>query len=510
LIQSDPNVSSESITTSNLTVREVATFNSNVTIASNLTVNTIDTPILTGSGSIEFYSSNDTEPPIDLNNIIHLTGSIIPTTSNLYYLGSYNFPFHSVFVGESSLHIGKETTLSASTDENGNTSMNILGASIKPEGGLKFADGSKLGSMKDVADQAITAVSLNTALPFGDFTNLSITYTKVSTMVTGNYTYSQYYEPTDTSFRSTYALYDYETKNIPMKSDGSGFEASLGHQQKTGSTNINNLNISKGEQNYFYTNNVLLSGQDNSNIEHTTQLYSYVKNSSVFKKKFITDFTFIERVYSEEYINTNDNTPANNVDGLNTTVECIVVLYLPIVDAIFLDDAVLFQYLVPGSPSARLHSYYELNTDPITSATSYILVQTPGNKYQLYPKISIVDWKNTINDSQIIESLLDKSDGWDSIENVFSRFTQIQDGNETYIDWILQLFKLTYAYIKHGDAYHTLTDEENTMLDNDYNALDSSNITFIEDVISISASDTAISRTKVVFTEATMATYAQI
>jgi hypothetical protein len=48
------------------------------------------------------------------------------------------------------------------------------------------------------------------------------------------------------------------------------------------------------------------------------------------------------------------------------------------------------------------------------------------------------------------------------------------------------------------------------MLDNDYNALDSSNITFIEDVISISASDTAISRTKVVFTEATMATYAQI
>ena len=386
--------------------------------------------------------------------------------------------------------------------------MNILGASIKPEGGLKFADGSKLGSMKDVADQAITAVSLNTALPFGDFTNLSISYTKLSTSLTGNYTYSQYYEPTDTSFRSTYTLYDYQTKNIPMKSDGSGFEASPSYQQKSGSTNINNLNILK-ENNYFYTNNVVLSGPDNSNVEHTTQLYSYVKNSSAFKNKFITDFTFIERVYSEEYINTNDNKPTN-VDGLNTTVECIVVSYLPIIDAIFLDDAALFQYLVPGSPSARLNTYYELNTDPNTSATSYLLIQTPGTKYQLYPKISIVDWKNTFNDSLIIDSLLDKSDGWDSIEDVFSRFTQIPNTNGTNVDWILQLFKLTYAYIKHGDSYHTLTDAENTMLNTDYNALDSSNITYIDDVINISVTETAISRTKVVFTEETMAKYAQI
>ena len=91
-----------------------------------------------------------------------------------------------------------------------------------------------------------------------------------------------------------------------------------------------------------------------------------------------------------------------------------------------------------------------------------------------------------------------------------ARKSQIADTTGTNVDWILQLFKLTYAYIKHGDSYHTLTDVENTMLDNDYNALDSSNITFIDDVINISATSTAISRTKVVFTEETMAKYAQI
>jgi len=533
-IQSDPNVSSDLITTSNLNVLENATFENatfNDTVSfdfqSGRRMNvdylfnegwieshgTIYTKNLSGDTSrptsFQFKSSSDPDEDKTLPDVIHLTGSIIPTTSNEHYLGSYDRPFHSLFLGSNSMYLGQETTLSATTDENGNTSMNILGASIKPEGGLKFADGSKLGSMQDVANQAITAVSLNTALPFGDFTNLSISYKAGKTLLTGNYTYSQYYEPSDSTFRSTYNLYDYQTKNIPMKSDGSGFEATPSYRHVEGnSTNINSLNI-LGKGNHFYTNNVLLSGPDNSNIEHATQLYSYVKNSSAFKNKFITDFTFIERVYSEEYINTNDNTPTN-VDALDTTVECIVVLYLPLVDAVFLDDAVLFQYLVPGSPSARLHTHYELNTDPNTSTTSYILIQTPGTKYQLYPKISIVDWKNTFNDSQIIDSSLDKSDGWDSIEDVFSRFTQIPDINGTNVDWILQLFKLTYAYIKHGDSYHTLTDVENTMLDNDYNALDSSNITFIDDVINISATSTAISRTKVVFTEETMAKYAQI
>ena len=246
-----------------------------------------------------------------------------------------------------------------------------------------------------------------------------------------------------------------------------------------------------------------MSGPDNSNIEYATPVYSYVRNSSAFKNKFLTDFRFIESVYSEEYVNTNDNSTI--VDGLNTTVECIVVSILPIVDAIFMDTAVLFEYLVPGSPSARLNSYYELNTDPNTAATSYILVQTPVNDYRLYPKIIIVDWKNVFNDSLIIDSLLEKSDGWDSIENVFVRFIEHLETNS---DWMIQLFKLTYAYIKYGDSYHTLTDDENTLLNIDYNALDSSNITFIDDVINISVSETVISRTKVAFTEATMQKYA--
>lgn len=462
----DPNINSNSITTSNITVSENTTLN--LVTAEELTISHIHS--------------------LQLNSNISLSGSIIPNIANVYNLGSIEFPFHSIYVGPTTFYIGEDVSMSVEGE-----TMNIAGASLKPERGMEFSDGSKLNSMNDVAKEAISALSATISEEYGDFTKLNIRYNQ-TTIFDGEYSFSRNYI---TSGDLQYKIFDYSTKLIPIQSDGSGFSTGSEYLVKNGSSiqNITNLNITKNG-NSFLGNNLLITGIYNSNIEYATQLKTFERNSDPFKSKFITDFRKIEKVYSKQFINENRNYD-RSINGLNTTVEFISVYYLPIYETIYLDSANPFDYLVPGTPEKRLNAYYQL-TDP--DITSYTLVQSSTNSYTLYPKIEISDWTNSYNYPSIVDStLFNGSIGWDSIETVFTRFDEMS--------WLITLFKLTYAYIKYGDVNYSLSVEENTMLENDYSSFNASNISFISEEIFVTESTTYTSKTKIVFNETTMAAY---
>jgi hypothetical protein len=485
---SDPNVSSVSVTTSNLTVLETSSFSnatfSNAIISNDLTVSSI--------------KCEDESTP-GLSNIA-ITGHFIPTAVEMYDLGSIDFPFRSLYAAASTIYLGTETSMSV---EGG--SLNIAGASLKPEKGLKFADGSQLGSLQDVAKEAINAVSSTTAKPFGDFTSLEISYNNAGTIIKGEYTFSENYREGSLAYK----IYDYiNTKLIPINDNGSGFNTNVEPVYEGDSVNsINRINLSKAG-NQFLSENIILTGSFNSNIEYSTFLKSYEKKTDIFKRKFMSDYRSLENVFSKEYINENKNESLQ--DGLNTTIEYLSVCYVPIYDIFYLDSANPFNYLAPVSSSKRLNSYYELNTDSYENdnVTTYTLVQPITNDYKLYPKIAISDWKNEYNEPTIVDTTYDNgSVGWDTIDNVFTRFDDIIDNIDNDLRWLKPLFKLTYAYIKYGDVNYTLTTEENTQLDNDYNTFNATNIRYIEDEIFISVDQTSVSKTKVVFTEETMASY---
>ena len=480
---SEPNVSSVSVTTSNLTVLETATF-SNAIISNDLTVSSI--------------KCEDESTP-GLSNIA-ITGHFIPTVANMYDLGSIDFPFKSLYAAASTIYLGTETSMSV---EGG--SLNIAGASLKPEKGLKFADGSQLGSLQDVAREAINAVSSTTAKPFGDFTRLDISYNNAGTIMKGEYTFSENYREGSLAYK----IYDYiNTKLIPINDNGSGFNTNVESCKVYEGDSVNSIsriNISK-VGNQFLSENVILTGSFNSNIEYSTFLKSYEKKTDIFKRKFMSDYRSVENVFSKEYINENKNVSLQ--DGLNTTIEYLSVCYVPTYDIFYLNSANPFDYLAPASSSTRLNSYYQLNTDSYENdnVTTYTLVQPITNDYKLYPKIAISDWKNEYNDPTIVDTTFDNgSVGWDTIDNVFTRFDDIIDNSN--LRWLKPLFKLTYAYIKYGNVNYTLTTEENTQLDNDYNAFNATNIRYIEDEIFISVDQTSVSKTKIVFTEETMASY---
>jgi hypothetical protein len=428
-------------------------------------------------------------------NITH-NSHLIPTLSNEYDLGSKEYPWRDLYVGQNTIHIG--TNLTIGEDVSG--AMTVAGGALKPEN-IEFEDGSTIGSMTDV----LITVQNDTSEKFGDFDTISYTtYMNSELRMVQNFEGSYVYGKNSYDVAMSggnWSVYNCLTDVIPIKEDGSGIDLSdiaYFSGKKPTKVKINSLYVYQKTRTRL-GDNLLFSSTGNFNINETFLLRTLDPFSQAFKNKAKIDFHKFQnldklelgqmvnnqQIYSTRE-STNEYIAFNHIDTKQTSkifaIEFITLFRAPKYDDIFLDSSI-HKYLVPGSKLDRLTKIYELTVDldvhTGTSSHAYVLKDL-NPIYGLYPRLQLQKWDNSVNNTNFSDIIVDSNiQGWGSIDQVWTTF--MNNG------WLFMLYKLTYMYIVYGDVdfgdengiykLHT----KDSALEKKLAELSSSSITFVND-----------------------------
>jgi len=413
---------------------------------------------------------------------------LIPEVNNTYDLGSAEKKWRSMYVGANTIFLGENVSL-GSSGAGDNTSFNISGGALvpDPEKGMKFADGTSMKSMKD-AVSAVSKAGGGTSVGgiFSDISSdfkLNLGPTSTIIRLNGSLVFSvnhNIYDSSGETLDKSFAIYEFNERDIIPISTVGGFSTDSSTQKLSSSSD-------KLIFNGVLTENAYIISTNQTDFNQLYPIHTINPKSTYFKRKLISDFNSFHNkiageprknlfIYDETFLRMNNIDNVRQINGPRTVIECISYFNAPLFHTYFLDASLSNKYLIPNTVLDRKTAVYKLND----SGTGYIkTIVSSTSDYGLYPRIQLTEWNNTVNDPSFVEPIFSSDFGWGTgdtgdIETVFQKFKA--DG------WLLQLYKLTYLYIKYGNVKQVVENDsfiEN--IDTSFATLTSDSLIFIEE-----------------------------
>jgi hypothetical protein len=392
----------------------------------------------------------------------NVTTSLIPDSNITYDLGTSNNRWRDLYLSGDTMYLD-DIVMNVSS-ENGKKQLNIGGGSLSMDY-LAFKDGTTLASTNDIV------YSVNEGEAFGDFSSFSMLIdTRRSTveLFSGAYIYNNKHNIAIDG--NSWKVVEFQNNHIlPIKSDGSGVDMALSALVKTGGL-PKDVQLSFIKRNKFLGQNVFFTHDSKTNINELFPVRNFDPFSKFFRNKCKADFHHFYNIrevqegykcpcvsmyfqsgeVEQQFVQINSVEDFNNKIGANKfyDIEFLYFYKAPLYESKYIVDDMTNNYLISNDPVARLNKAYVY--DEVSD--TYIL-QTLHEDYGLYPRITIKKWDNSMNNTEFSEVVYKDSMGWGiggpNLSTVFNKFKA--NG------WLLELFKITYKYIKYGYVFGEFT-----------------------------------------------------
>ena len=441
---------------------------------------------------------------------------LIPETDVAQDLGSATNRWKDLYLSGNTLVIDS-FSLSADTT---NSRLVVEGGEMKTNG-VVFNDETVLRSVNEIGNM------MNPGDNLADFDSYSITInTSAAERITGSFTYDKDEENIVNTWS---ALYWNKSGFLPINNEGTSLDTS---QAIVIAERGNPKNV---KLNFFYQgamlgdNIYLTSKHEVKNKGRTTQITNINKMhpirtldpySDMFKRKLKADFhsVFNQFQYEAGYKNSgayvvtrpDDNKIMCELNNFTDFNKSNPVNGMYIVDVMFDYANPRFQghllqspqhqrYLMPNDATTRLdrvykHKYLNNNYE----------LELVHSDYGLYPSIGLFEWTNVANESEFRDVIYADNMGWGTTPAQYEVYMRYHNHPD---QWLKELFKRTYLYIKYGDsAANTIGDAVIENLDTIYSQKVSSySIVFVNiyNLDGIMESSDAVTNTRFVLSKNT-------
>jgi hypothetical protein len=411
---------------------------------------------------------------VDTMSMCNIVNTLLPVDNDIINIGDSNLRFSKGYF--TSINLGQGDT---SGEILYDATSNVLTTTIPLKiDSITFANGGTLTSIGKGGDQ----------FDDFDFVNMDASDTDVYKLY-GNFTFNSNHEKAGDKIHK---LYVYHVNNsIDLQGAITLPGANMIGTDEFGNIDYSSFNLVR-EQNtkfidieLFYEDGTHKNGtfyiapyqpKSLDEIYNTKQL---IPNSIEFLTKCVSDFenshndlmlkNSMGRVYSRtlpwgyltgELIIPEFVKPIKNGSYISHKIMLQYISYFQTISLNQTDthsNPSKFAYLAPDDTESRRTGkthYQTMNTNTGVYINDYTFTQVAD--FHLYPKISIKNWKNSINDSKF--SLVP----YHPAVNWFDEGGVIIVGNipDTWID---KLLRYTYAYIKNGPVY-TLSENDNAAI----------------------------------------------
>lgn len=415
--------------------------------------------------------------------VSNVTSDVIPNSNQVYDLGTPENKWRDLYLSGNSIYLD-EVILGTEETVSGGKKLNLKNASFGMDF-IEFRDGTTIASTNELVS------SVNEGEVFGDFTSFSVSINVARSQMeffSGSFTYS--YDHNIATTGNDWRIVEFrKLETLPILSNGHGIDMSSSTLIKRGGI-PKNIEASLIRGNRVVGEHLYYLQALQTNVNEIVSLRIYDPFSKNFRNKCKTDFNLFYNnlelqlgyksssktiYFRKDY----DYLQLNSIDNLNTKmanskycdVEFIYYFKSPLYDIKFLLDTMNHQYLISNDIVTRLDKAYVYNEEQ----QSYTL-EVINQNYGLYPRITLQKWDNSINDTEFSDVVYTESMGWGSPSpDTSTVFTRFRDNG-----WLLELFKITYIYIKYGYVIG-----EEALFDIDVNAeyekLTSNDLVFVTD-----------------------------
>jgi hypothetical protein len=389
---------------------------------------------------------------------------LIPQRDIQQDLGSATNRWRDLYLSGNTLVIDN-VSLSADSE---NARLVVEGGEMKTEGVI-FNDDTVIRSMNEIGSM------MNPGDNLADFDSFAITInTQSAERITGSFTYDRGAE----DIVSTWSAYYWNKSGfLPINSDGTSVDM---NQAIVVAERGNPKNV---KLNFFYQgsqlgDNVYLTSKHEvktqgknirmANINQMHPIRTLDPYSDMFRRKMKADFhnVFNKYQYEAGYKNTcayvvtrakdglvmcelNDFVNFNSSNPVNGTyvVDVFFDYAFPRFQAHLIENPQHQRYLIPNSVTARLnHVYthkYLMNTYEL---------ERVHDDYGMYPSVGLFEWSNSANEAEFRDVIYSQNMGWGTLPAQYDVYTRYHNHPD---EWLKELFKRTYLYIKYGDSCHT-------------------------------------------------------
>nr|QOI90374.1 hypothetical protein HWQ62_00237 [Pyramimonas orientalis virus] len=398
--------------------------------------------------------------------VSNVVTDLVPDVDVTYDLGTSNNRWRDLYLSGNTMYF--DDIVLDVVEVNGKKRLNIVGGALAMES-IAFQDGTTMASTNEIV------YSMNEGELFGDFSSFTMVVNTTRSTVelfSGTYVYNNKHNIA--TMGNTWNVVDFEHNDIlPINTDGSGVDMNRGYLVKSGGL-PRDVQVSFIKRNKFVGQNVFFTHESKSNINELFPVRNFDPFSKYFKNKCKADFHYFYNIreVEEGYLcpcvsiyfevgNENQNfVQINSIDDFNNKIggnkfydiEFIYFYKAPLYEIKYIVDNMTNKYLISNDANARLNKAYVYDTD-----TSTYILETINEDYGLYPRITIKKWDNSINNTEFSEVIYKESMGWGiggadngpDLPTVFQKFKT--NG------WLLELFKVTFKYIKYGYVFGEFT-----------------------------------------------------
>lgn len=397
----------------------------------------------------------------------HVKSDLIPESDVAQDLGSQTNRWKDLYLSGNTLVID-DISLKVPDDES--KRLIVEGGDMKTEGVI-FTDETVLRSMNQIGTM------MNPGDVLADFDTYSITInTRAAERITGAFNY----DANEENIVNTWsALYWNNSGFVPISSDGLSVDTdrALVVAQRG---NPKNVKLSFFYQGAMLGDHVYLTSKHEiktqgrtrqlANINQMHPVRTLDPHSEMFKRKLKADFhsVFNRFQYEGGYQNSgayvvtrasdrgimcelNDFANFNKTNPANGTyvVDVMFEYAMPRFQAHLIENPQHQRYLVPNDKSARLNHIYKHRY-----INNNYELERVHEDYGLYPSIALLEWTNVANESEFRDVIYSETMGWGVTPaqyEVYMRYHTHPD------QWLKELFKRTYLYIKYGEPTATPT-----------------------------------------------------
>lgn len=422
-----------------------------------------------------------------LNVTGNVTSHLIPDADVTYDLGGANTNrWRDLYLSGDTLVIGNTTlkghTQEVVTEEGGTTHTQTLAIQGDMAADtVVFGDGTRLASTKEIG------LALGAGEEMGYFTTYKITINLANEMVTslmGKYNYDENH---DGGFQNSnrWRVY-YFSSNTMVPIDTDGYVSSKKGRVLRSDKSPDNVALyldtylNKGKKvgdMIFFTQQM-----NDMPVNQMHQLSTLDPYSEMFKIKMTADFfdTFNYKQTLQGYqtsgasIHMHDGVRycrmigfeqfAANVgqtDGLYE-VELMYAFNSPLFQDSYLnanigdENTQIQRYLIPTDPLMRATTVYKYNFVTL----SYDLIEVHTD-FGLFPSIGLFEWHNTANHSKFTDAVYADYMGWGLEPHVQQIYLKYNRNDASGTNWLKELFRLTYLYIRYGTMHVKADDDPN-------------------------------------------------
>lgn len=391
----------------------------------------------------------------------HVKSDLIPANDIQQDLGSDTNRWRDLYLSGNTLVID-DISLKADPD---NTRLVVEGGEMKTEG-VVFQDDTVLRSMNEIGSM------MNPGDNMADFDSFSITInTRSAERITGSFTYDR----TAEDIVSTWSAYYWNKSGfLPINNDGTSVDinqaivvAERGNPKNV-KLNFFYQGSQLGDHVYITSKQEVKNNGEKIRVANINQMHpirTLDPYSVMFRHKMKADFHNVFNKYQYEagyknscaYVATRAKDEVimcelNNFANFNSTnpvngtyvVDVLFDYAFPRFQAHLIENPQHQRHLIPNNKTARLDHVYKHKY-----LTNTYELERVHDDYGMYPSVGLFEWTNSANEPEFRDVIYSETMGWGTLPaqyDVYMRYHNHPD------EWLKELFKRTYLYIKYGDS----------------------------------------------------------